>query len=188
MKILAFFLNDVGKTVKVIFLVLILAIPAWIFTFLKFFGDNKFDVEVFYSEGINTPIGECDQVNGQFFVPDNLLPSIGKNSVVVFDQGDLKSVANISARLKDTFIDDYQVIVYSQDSLKNESSELFQVRIVNDLTITMKCGFINKDPNALILVDKNNRIRGYYSRDLDEIDRLIVELKIIIENDQRIGG
>ena len=173
---------------KVIFLVLILAIPAGIFTFLKFFGDNKFDVEVFYSEGVNTPIGKCDPVNGQFLVPKNMIPSAEKNRVVAFFQGDLKSITNISTRLKDTFIDDYQVIVYSQDTLKNESSELFQVKIVNDLTKTMNCGFVNTDPNALILVDKDNRIRGYYSRDLDEIDRLIVELKIIIENDQRIGG
>ena len=176
-----------GKILKLIFLVVILAIPAGIFTFLRYFGDNKFDVEIFFTQGIETPIGNCETTNEQYSVPKELLSDSKVNIVVAFNRGDLKILSNISARLKDTFGDKYDMIIFSQDSIHSDNTELLQVKIVDDLTKVMNCGFITDDVKSLVLVDKQNRIRGYYSDELDEIDRLIVELKIIIENDQRIG-
>lgn len=163
-----------------------MAVPASIFTFLKFFGDNQFDVEVYYQKGIEEPIGNCEISKNQYVVDESLLESNRNNHVVAFYvQDNFKELSNIAARLNDTFEEEFDITVFSQDSI-SYSTGLLEIKTIENLTNVVHCGFILEDMTRLVLIDKQNRIRGYYSRDLEEIDRLIVELKIIIENDQRI--
>ncbi|MEQ8926874.1 MAG: hypothetical protein RLO81_13725, partial [Fulvivirga sp.] len=93
---------------------------------------------------------------------------------------------NVSLRLIDLFGDHIELICFSDYATESETID-FRKYSAEQLNKISKCGFISSDQTNLVLVDNKNRIRGYYSRELDEIDRLIVELKIIIENDQEHG-
>lgn len=168
-----------NKSIKFIFLVVMLAIPAMIFTFLKFFGDNRFDVEIYYQDGTEGKSG-CMSVEGQFYVADSLLESGSKVHVVLFnsDNEDIEE-SNFKARLLDTFDDEIAIVIY----VKKQSDGSFT--LLENFENIVSCGFLSDNSEQLVLVDGQRRIRGYYSRELDEIDRLIVETKIVVENEQR---
>lgn len=150
-----------------------LAIPAAIFIFLKFFGDNRFDIEIFYQNGAPAT-KECEATTGQFYIADSLAVSVDKPQVILFSQtnGD-NEIQNIEVRLNDTFKENLFV-----HKIENGS---------NNLT-TIHCGYRSESVDKIILIDDKRRVRGYYDRDLDEIDRLIVEVKIILENEERDSG
>ena len=43
-----------------------------------------------------------------------------------------------------------------------------------------RCGLMSKNENEFVLIDENRNIRGYYNvEDIDEVDRLVVEVKIL---------
>ena len=51
-----------------------------------------------------------------------------------------------------------------------------------DLDDWRKCIFLLNQPNQTVLMDKERRIRGFYDLRLrDEVDRLRVELKILLK-------
>ncbi|QSE97103.1 hypothetical protein [Fulvivirga lutea] len=176
-----------NKSIKIAFLIVMLAIPAGIFTFLKLFGNNQFQVEVFYEEGLSGVEGSCFQTEGQYYVIDSVLKQTGKLRVVAFvDTNDVLELNNIYNRLNSLFDDNVDLIGFI-DSTSTIESSIFKVTKVENITNIRECHFISDQRNKLVLVDSKNRIRGYYTRDLDEIDRLIVELKIIIENDKEYG-
>ena len=168
-----------NKSIKFIFLMVMLAIPAAIFTFLKFFGDNRFDVEIFYQNG-NEGVNDCPMTSGQYYLADSLISYPNRIHIVLFVEGnDSTQVRNIKARLLDTFNDQVSISLIGGADFDMAS------QVYENIDKIITCGFLSKDKDDLILVDSQRRIRGYYKRDLDEIDRLIVETKIIVENEQR---
>ena len=51
-----------------------------------------------------------------------------------------------------------------------------------DVQVLRECVLLMPSETSLTLVDHRNRIRGYYDgSDLDEVDRLIVEIKVILK-------
>ena len=176
------------RYLKIGFLVIVLAIPAAIFIFLRSFGDNRFDVDIFYKDGLKGVPFACVESNDQYKINDSILPLDGSNKIVAFKhQPNNAELNNIALRLNETFNGNARVFCFVQDSIDNQGLN-YELIYTDDLTKTSECGFITGNLQKLVLVDKMNRIRGYYSRDLDEIDRLIVELKILFENDQRDAG
>lgn len=157
-----------------------LCIPAGIFTFLKFFGDNRFDVEIFHQDGIS--VDGCASYKGPYQLPDSLLdnkPSI--NSILIIaDKENAVTIKNTVSRLQDLFQSRINITAFASSQV-NEA----YYKQNNDLLFLKQCLLFMDDPNMMALVDKENRIRGYYSLELDEIDRLIVETKILLENDER---
>ncbi|MEK6478862.1 SCO family protein [Catalinimonas sp. 4WD22] len=68
-----------NKKLKTGILLLTLAIPVFIWLFLKFFGSNNFDLPVYYSQGIDT-IADCSSENKPHTLPDFVLTQInGEN-------------------------------------------------------------------------------------------------------------
>ncbi|MEQ8926671.1 MAG: hypothetical protein RLO81_12700, partial [Fulvivirga sp.] len=67
-----------NKSIKIAILLVILAIPASIFTFLKYFGSNQFQVEVFYTDGVKSD-STCVNISGQYYVADSLLTTSDKH-------------------------------------------------------------------------------------------------------------
>jgi hypothetical protein len=51
-----------------------------------------------------------------------------------------------------------------------------------ELNFLRRCVLLLKDPYNIVVVDDRKRIRGYYEGDSrDEIDRLLIELSIILK-------
>lgn len=172
-----------NKFIKFVFLIITLLIPVVIFTFLKFFGNNKFDVEVMYESGIPEEFQtECNINSWPYQVPEFVLSRDKGLKVVAFDNnsGELE-FKNIAIRLSELFKERLNINLVAKAA---NNSPYYNVQAVSSENYDkyIRCNFILDDLNKLVLLDEKNRIRGYYGRDLDEIDRLIVEVKILLEN------
>lgn len=161
------------KTKKIIFLTLALLLPVAVFIFLKLFGRNQFDVPVMYQEGsIDAPAGCNYTYRTPYYIPDSVMMLLGRNKAdslyVVYFQPGLRVPLN---RIAVEFEGD-PVAVIAPAGFPEETN----------LTLVQDCVFLMQPPLSVVLVDQRNRIRGYYDgSDRDEIDRLIVEMKIILK-------
>lgn len=159
---------------KLLYLFLALLLPGLIFVFLKYGGSNRFDIPVYYDDGVELP-HPCSQPNsGPYTVPDSVWRRIGgrkAGNVVIFFEKAIKA-AEIGKAVQDeisnTRISISDGMTFSKDSIGRAHWR--------------SCSFIMKAPWQTVLFDSLGRIRGYYDlRSRDEIDRLRVELKILLE-------
>jgi len=191
---------------KWLFLFFILGFPVSIYLFLQGFGDNQFDVEVFYKTGINQPIGGCQKTTEQFRVPNyNQYDSSFDDSiegVVVYDLGtpncdscqfkinNLMSLSDKFRKWSDLKI--FSIVNSAQTGIYPNSSANWKVvtNTQNTLLEFARCGLNIEIPaikgnritknGVVVLVDQQQRIRGYYNVfDRKESDRLGVELEIL---------
>ncbi|UII24798.1 hypothetical protein LVD15_15925 [Fulvivirga maritima] len=170
-----------NKFVKIAFLIITLAIPVVIFLFLKMFGTNKFDIPVYYQD--EGSISACQTAKAPFYLPDSLFVGDKGQLAFLFEEGmsDETQLTNQINRLKDSFSGQMpNFVVYANSPVKLEGVKT-QV-MTNSYSELLHCGYLAEKSNQYVLVDNQKRIRGYYGTDLDEQDRLIVELKILNEN------
>jgi protein SCO1/2 len=157
---------------KVLYLLIALALPGLIFIFLKIFGKNHFDVPIYYKDGISDSIKECSGVHhGQYTLPDSVLIIFGYKNDAASLFVDASEIGNKELeKLKQLFKNRLQIV-----SLEGvESIRLNQIK---------KCTLFLKEPWKAVLVDKQKRIRGYYAfTSLEEMDRLNVEVEILLNN------
>ncbi len=174
-----------NKAIKFVFLIVMLCIPVVIFTFLRFFGNNKFDVEVFHSNGKASPFAEvCQRTEGQHYISQKLISTPLITIMSVADGNVNAPIDNILNRLNALFGNEINLIVLATDSLMYHHAEV-KLLTVQQLENAIKCELILTNTDNFVLIDNERRIRGYYAQDLDEIDRLIVETKILLENANR---
>ena len=178
------------RSTKVTFLVVILAIPAFIFVFLKLFGENTFEVPVYYAQGVDKSIKDCSFPPGQYHVDPTLLPKDGllqgKLSVVAFVAD--KKVVNQLERIHQSLSHQSLQVLNICDSSKITHWEEGQKRPLQYIYLNtskhrqiLQCGFVADNEHQLVLVDQLSRIRGYYdAEDWEEVDRLILEIKILL--------
>lgn len=164
-----------------------LALPLAIVLFLQKFGENKFSIPVYYEEGVADEVTNCNFEKKTFLVPDSLLNSSEGPYIVLFfketDNYNAIALNNHVQRLKATFGNDTpEIIFYASRNLVQHKDVVVRELSQESLEHIMQCGFILKEFNRYVLVDSKNRIRGYYGTALDEVDRLIVEIKILLEN------
>ncbi|MGC4022444.1 MAG: hypothetical protein QM734_11085 [Cyclobacteriaceae bacterium] len=157
---------------KAIYLFLALLLPGLIFLFLKFFGENKFDIQIYYKDGVPDSVNTCKiKTRGQYYLSDSLLNILKwkNNSVLLIVESEEDELTTVKQVIDDLGTGSVQLV-----SLNN-----FPYDVVHRLK---KCAlFLGKPLNA-VLIDKQKRIRGYYSvENRDELDRLEVELKILLE-------
>ena len=71
-------------------------------------------------------------------------------------------------------------VEFSSDPIQNIVAQ--DVAEDADVAFFKRCVFFMGDELSVALVDSKRRIRGYYDgRDRDEVDRMIVEMKIILK-------
>jgi len=59
------------RILKIMVLICILLIPVLIILFLRGFGQNKYDIPVFFEQGVEDPFGTCDYPEAQqHYIPD----------------------------------------------------------------------------------------------------------------------
>jgi hypothetical protein len=154
------------KIRKSILLSLALLLPVCIFLFLKFFGKNQFDVPVLYEHGVTEKPLDC---NVDYGVPYYLADSIFQ---VVSTEKASAYVLNFSPEQK--VVTDRVMEEFNAADVKISSPD-FTDEI-------KKCALLLKKPYDIVLVDDRKQIRGYYVADRrEEIDRLLIELSIILK-------
>ncbi|HTH54820.1 MAG TPA: hypothetical protein VL728_02160 [Cyclobacteriaceae bacterium] len=151
---------------KIVYLFLALLLPALIFVFLKYFGKNEFDIPILYPDGVPEIASECRPASaGQYFVPDSVLAKRNWNGAsVLFICAGEKEGIDLRQRLAEAKFE-VQIIEFdrSETKLKN-------------------CALVMNDPWDAVLIDDQRRIRDYYKLGhRDEMDRLEVELKILLK-------
>lgn len=156
---------------KVIILITALAAPIAVFLFLKFFGENEFAVEPLFRDAL--PATTCNfTYQLPYHVPDTVrsaLPFDASTAFVVvgFPDGDSTGMATRNfKRLKDAFADDPVAFV----TFPTEGNDVLR-----------ECVYLLGESFTTATVDREGTIRGQYTlSDLEDADRLSVELKILL--------
>ena len=174
-----------------------LLLPVVIFLFLKLFGENKFDIPVYY-QNQEEIVSDISCVNANIKAPyivdlfnadlfkGPMLNQIKDDQIILLAYFDSKDNSDLSykiKRLQERLGEDYQMILFV-DSLVDEdfSSQLLINTEVEYVASFWKCALLNDDYHQWVLLDTQKRIRGYYDSSEKEMDRLIVEMAILIKN------
>ena len=154
-----------GKKALLLFLALLL--PVSIFIFLKLFGKNEFDVPAFYQD--KAPVTGCEfEYNAPYKVADSMMTRISSKR-----QADLYLIyfSEITSRMQQEIDAEAVAMVNGEDEWDGDQRTKFR-----------KCVLAVPNSEDLVLVDKEGKIRGYYlSTDREEVDRLLLELEILLK-------
>ena len=178
------------KIKQTVILLVAFVLPIGIFIFLKTLGKNEFDVAPLHQEGSVAVSTECGvSYQGPYVVPLNVLTDLrwtnsDSLTLYVFDSlpVDERAITNKLAGVYSN--DELQVHKITKDSLTREGAEDSDPIIKDAVSIEQlqECFFILEKGKNAVLVDKRQRIRGYYDvSSREEIDRLAVEIKIILK-------
>ncbi len=197
------------KGFKISILFVTIALPVAIFLFLKIFGENRFDIPIYYQEEITDIDTDCDTISFPYllppfetFTPDSLiLPKIELADINLFsilpNEKAIRETLNQIERLKATFSYKSQVkfFLLQTGDTKLPALEKYENILDHEGVFNfVKCGLfvpaylnINDETKHFatgyaVLVDKDRRIRGYYViSDREEVDRVISEIDILIK-------
>ncbi len=169
--------------VKSILLVFALALPASIFVFLYLFGENKFEVPVYFQESVMAP-SECNDTYKIPYTVDRSTIPLNGTSVLFFTKGLGRDVLKESIfqlnRVNNELHAPVTLTLVSVDSLELGGLENFVQMEDGAYKQESNCVFMT-NTNRLVLVDSLKRIRGFYKEgSMKEVDRLILELKILL--------
>lgn len=158
---------------KLLYLFLALLLPGLVFVFLKYAGSNRFDIPIFHTDSATIPV-ECGwQINAPYTLPDSVwkfIPGKRPANVVIFPTPDVDPTM-VAHDLADEIGDQVTVVDAGAIGVDSVSRQRWQ-----------SCIFLLQEPRQTVLFDEKGRIRGYYDlRSRDEMDRLRVELKILLE-------
>ncbi len=171
---------------KVLFLIAALIIPSLVYVFLRGFGNNKFEIPVYYSEGIkiegcSSDVDKAHLVNFENYELEGAqlfyFPQWVDNEAF-YQQ--CKRIQKKPYHVSFTAIADTTL----QSKLGNTlvvSDEAHLYNIANcSLVLGQEIAITSPMYNKLVLVDAQKRIRGYYDgADLEDMDRLDIELDIL---------
>lgn len=185
---------------KWLFLFLMLALPVLIYLFLQAFGDNRFDIPVYYENGIEQPLDGCmkgpDSTNfkiehirtdlegivvygfamGKGFTNDEL------NNIRVFlnRYNDVQGVTLSILTTDMMLISDLEESIL-QRQIVTKKGLLAYARCMLQVDLAYDMESANLAPRQFVLCDQQKRIRGYYNvDDLEEMDRLNTEIDILM--------
>ncbi len=170
---------------KGLLLFLALLLPVIIFLFLHFFGKNEFEVPVLYQTQDELP-GNCEMEYSLPYTVKSEKVDVADGAVILFSAGLTNEMFDNTlfqlSRLQDEFGEDSpQIIVMKKngDELPSVDGEMLIGSV--DYDFEQQCVFL-ANANRIVLVDTEGHIRGLYpDASLKEIDRLILELKIIFK-------
>jgi hypothetical protein len=155
---------------KITYLLLALALPGLVFIFLKIFGKNHFDIPVYYTKGVSSDTLNNDcriTIHGQYYVADSVLKEWNrKGSVILFSFSGEQETEWMHKLFNKGKLEFIQPVCWNcgEDKFKD-------------------CVLFLKEPYNTVLIDDQKRIRGYYKLgDREEMDRLEVEVEILLTN------
>lgn len=159
---------------KLILLISALLLPVAVFLFLKLFGRNEFQVPLLHQKDDIVAPAECGyRYATPYTLPDSVADKLAIDNrdslyVIWFDPAVDVAMRRVS-------------VEFAQAPVR-----LLPVAALHDcfdLNVLQRCVLLMKPPASVVLVDHRKRIRGYYDGgDRDEVDRLLVEIDIILKN------
>lgn len=158
---------------KIILLSLALLLPVGIFLFLKFFGRNQFDVPPLHQDSILTAGNPCNlKYQSPYVLPDSIMEVIGNHNIATLYILNYSTDKSVLQRVSEEFDVKEVGIIAAADT----STVGLNNKFVKD------CVLLLEHPFDIVLIDNEKRVRGYYKgNDREEIDRLLVELSIILK-------
>jgi len=157
----------------VLLVFLALAGPVLVFLFLKTFGRNEYYVPPLYEQVTRGAIDGCPyDYDAPYRVADSVMTRLAENRndslfVVYFNRSEVTAIN----RVRTEFVND-PVAIVGPEKVEHDF----------DAPWLRKCVFLMEGDTAIALVDHKNRIRGNYKgADRDDVDRLLVEMKIILK-------
>ena len=180
------------KTFKIFFLVVALIVPSLIYLFLRGFGDNKFEIPVFFEEGIS--IEGCDTLKTKtHFVKFETYELQGTQLFYfpkwVNDDEFYRQSNRIKERhlevLFTAIVDSSNYRILGNMLLVSDEDHLYKIANCS-LVLGQEVAIFEPLYNQLVLVDKYKRIRGYFNgNELEDMDRLDIELDILNKEKDR---
>jgi hypothetical protein len=163
------------KIRKGLYLLLALVLPVGVFLFLKFFGRNQFDVAPLFHEKMAIDSDCSNEYTFPYVIPDSIAKSFQ-----VTEKDQLTLIIFLHNNLIEDFRKQRNRI---SEELSNEPLVIRDVDSMNmNFSLLKKCVFLMPDKFNAVLIDSEKRIRGQYDvSSLEEMDRLIVEMKIILK-------
>lgn len=156
---------------KTFLLLAALVLPIATFLFLKFFGKNEFAVAPLFQDAV--PSTGCGyQYELPYVVPDSLTAPPGKELLVMTFLGNQKNdeADKLINRLRALFPEDPVAFRKMNENASRDNYVMLR-----------ECVFLLPENLSVTVVDRAGRIRGQYDADsMEDVDRLIVELKIIL--------
>ncbi len=184
----------------------IILIPAIVFIMLKLLGENRFDIPVYYVEGVadtlNTDCGRSKDAPYKVFTrpASQVVHKIYHFEPEVTDE--LGDRLEELERVQEAFREEKDILMFSflnspkitrsavdvYNDRVNINPGFWSIRPVDSLSYTIfkNCELVMNDvDDRVVLVDKEEQIRGYYDiSDREETDRLILELKILLSQEK----
>lgn len=159
---------------KGFYLAIALCLPVFIFMFLRFFGKNQFNIPVYYQNGVADIASECGgDYTKSYYVPDSVIGLAGQGESTRATLVLLDSSPQLETNLKRLW-NDFEKSEVAILNLENYSPQR--------LLKWKRCVLMLEEPWTVVLVDEQKRIRGYYNPvSLEETDRMLVELKILLK-------
>jgi len=175
---------------KIFLLIATLAFPGLVYLFLRTFGVNHYNIPLLYSDGI--PLEGCENksIPHKVLFPDSLRNQDKTGTIIYFPAYFSLDAKRQLARIRSEFPMINLMGIATVDSLQNSNDE-YLVLTESELSDMINCQLVlgeNKPlrevpRNKIVLIDKNLIIRGYYdAQDLEDMDRLSIELEILIKN------
>jgi hypothetical protein len=165
------------KPIQLALIFFLLLLPVLIYLFLQLFGSNRFDLPVYlasenWEKCLESDWQRTEQgLNGSLLIVDDS---------AIFNREERIQRARILSRYQESI-----AMVYTPNSGINEEDIKVCLGIADYLS-SEDLSMNQLQQNWLILVDKDDQIRGYYRlNELDDIDRLLVELDILRKEDER---
>jgi len=156
---------------KLIYLFLALLLPIGVFLFLKAFGQNEFTIPVYFENEMAEYSTSCQyEYTMPYLVPDSVMKAVGwkGESVALI-------IANQSSEVKKN-------LRHLSEEFEPGDFQLISSDETNEWDRWYSCFFFLKKPWSAVLIDTDRKIRGYYApNSREELDRLIVEMKILLK-------
>ena len=170
---------------KVFFLIAALVVPSLIYIFLRGFGFNKFEIPVYYEEGIS--IVGCDTSESLHLVQFENYTLQGPQLFYFPQWVNDEEFYRQCSRIKDKQ-PEVAFTAIADSSNYPGFGNLLLVADIEHLYKIANCSLVLGQEvsisapiyNQLVLVDAQKRIRGYFNaNELKEMDRLDMELDIL---------
>lgn len=173
---------------KLVILFLALLLPVVIFIFLKSFGKNEFAVAPLFQDSVSV-VERCTTHSyaAPYHIPDSvaskLLDSQDSVTLVVFDDSLVNNNKMILAQIGRLHTESSLQQLWYVTQASMEDAKVKTLKLDDAERVALKdCIFLLKSRDNAVLLDARRRIIGQYNLlDLDEADRLIMELKIVLK-------
>ena len=160
---------------KVATLSLLFLLPVATFLFLKFFGENKFEIPLLKN---TEAVALCDSTLVNVLTDDiNLLFLKNTTCEKVGCSIEIDQLKRVAQRYKDVTGFRYTILSDEKVTVDWKFKNISAFNYEN--TMSLSCLELNDNVNYFLLFDKNKQLRGSYEIDRGEVDRLIIELDIL---------